>query len=80
MWINTTTCKNAFSEVASGRLALIRNDLATSFRCFINDSTSPFWVWTSTGCSTSISIDMQHSWKAWDVNSSVLARQIYLIG
>jgi len=31
---------------------------------------SPFWVWTCvTGCPTSITIDIQYLWKAWDINS-----------
>jgi len=51
-----------------GRLALINNGLATNFKHFISDSPSPFLVWKCTiGCSTSITIDIQYSWKAWDV-------------
>jgi len=81
MRINNTTCKISYPQVAIGILTLISNGLATNFRWFSNDSTSLFWVWTSgIGCSTSILIDIQYSWKAWDVISPVLSKQIFLIG
>jgi len=79
-WINIATCKIAYPQVAIGGLARVGNDLVTSFRHFINDFGSPLWVSTcATGCSTSISIDKQYSWKAWDVNSLALSRWIFLI-
>ena len=81
MWINNATYKIAYPQVAIGRLALISNGLATNFRRFSNDSTSLFWVWTcATRCSTSIPIDIQYSWKAWDVISPILLKKIFLIG
>ena len=64
MWINIVACKIAYPQVAIGKLALISNGLATVFKCFINYYSSPLLVWTcATGCSTSIPIDIQHSWK-----------------
>jgi len=81
MRIINATCKIAYPQVAIERLALISNDLATNFKRFSNDFTSVFWVWTcATGCSTSIPIDIQYSWKAWDVISPVLSKWIFLIG
>jgi len=59
MRINIAACKIAYPKVAIGKLAIISNDLTTSFRRFINDYASPFWIWTyATGCSTSIPIDI----------------------
>jgi len=73
MRINNATCKIAYLQVAIKRLAIIGNGLATNFRRSSNDFASLFWVWTcATGCSTSIPIDIQYSWKAWDVISPVL--------
>ena len=75
MRINNATCKIAYPQVAIGRLAPISTDLATNFRRFSNDFASLFWVWTcATGFSTSIPIDIQYSWKAWDVISPVLSK------
>jgi len=75
MRINTTTCKIAYSQVTIGRLALISNGLANNFIHFSNDCPSLFWVWTcAIGCSTSISVDIQYSWKTWDVISPVLSK------
>jgi len=74
MQINNETCKIAYFQVVIWRLALISNGIATNFRCFNNDFASLFWVWTcATGCSTLILIDIQYSWKAWDVISPVLS-------
>jgi len=80
MRINNVTCKISYHQVSIGRLAHISNDLATNFRRFSNDCASIFWVWTCViGCSTSISIDIQYSWKAWDVISPILSKHIFLI-
>jgi len=77
MRTNIVTCKIAYPKLAIGRLTLISNGLATNFRHFSNNFASPFWVWTCvTGCSTSIPIDIQYSWKIWDVISLVLSKQI----
>jgi len=70
MQINIVVCKIAYPQVAIGKLALISNDLATFFIHFINDSTSPFWVWN---------VLLEYSWKTWDVNALVLSRPIFLI-
>ena len=49
--------------------------LQPTFRSFSNDFASLFWVWTCvTGCSTSIPIDIQYSWKTWDLISPVLSK------
>jgi len=78
MRINNATYKIAYLKVAIGRLALVSSGLPTNFRRFSNDFTSLFWVSTcATGCSTSISIDIQYSWKTWDVISPVLSKQIF---
>jgi len=78
MRINNATCKIAYLQVAIGRLALVSNGLAINFRRFSNDFASLFWVWTcATGCSNSIPIDIQYSWKIWDVISPVLSKQIF---
>jgi len=77
--INNATCKIAYLQVAIGILALISNSLATNFRRFNNDFTSLFWVWTyATGYSTSIPIDIQYSWKTWDLISPVLSKTNFL--
>jgi len=46
MQINHVACKITYLQVVIGRLALISNGLATNFRRFIYNSTSPFWAWT----------------------------------
>jgi len=75
MLINNAKCKTAYPQAAIRRLTLISNGLATNFRHFSNDSTSLFWVWTcATRCSNSIPIDIQYSWKAWDVISPILSK------
>jgi len=81
MRINNATCKITYAQVAIERLALISNGLPTNFRRFSNDFASLFWVWTcAIGCSNSIPIDVQYSWKGWDVISPVLSKHIFLIG
>jgi len=78
MQINNATCEIAYFQVAIGRLALVSNGLAINFRRFSNDFASLFWVSTcAIGCLTSIPIDIRYSWKAWDVISPVLSKQIF---
>jgi len=75
MRINNATCKIAYPQVVIRRLALINNDLGTNIRRIIYDFASLFLVWTcATECSTSIPIDIQYSWKSWDVISPVLSK------
>jgi len=69
MRINNVALKITYPQVVIGRLALISNNLTTSFIRFINDSTSPVWLWTcAIGCSNSIPINIQCSWITWDIN------------
>jgi len=42
MQINPIACKIAYLQVVIERLALISNGLATNFKRFIHNSTSPF--------------------------------------
>jgi len=78
MRIKYATCKIAYFQVAIRILALVTNGLAINFRHFSNDFASLFWVSIyATGCSTSIPIDIRYSWKAWDVISPVLSKQIF---
>jgi len=72
MWINTTTCKVEYLQVAIGRLALISNILGTNLKRFSNDSASLEYPQVTIGRLTLISNDLGTNFKRFSNDSASL--------